>query len=77
MSFLKPKHHFALLLVFGSTIILFILMHHGIIHNGIIIQVHDFDSAVYYLIKSHEGIILSISLLLTGIIVGHAKYFKR
>ena len=74
---LSSKHHFALLLVISIGGLLFILVHHGVIHNGVILQYGDFDNAFYYLLKSHEGIILTITLVLTGIIIGHAKYFKR
>ena len=74
---LTSKHHFALFLVISIGGVLFILVHHGIIHDGIVVQVDDFDNAFYYLLKSHEGIILTITLILTGIIIGHAKYFKR
>lgn len=64
-----------MVLIVGGIIA--ILLHHGIIHDGIIAQEGDFENGVFNLVKSHEGIIIVAILVSIGIIVGHARWFDK
>lgn len=71
------KHHYLILGFSVFAIIGFLLIHHGYIHDGQYIQVEDFESAIFYLTKSHEGLILTISLVGIGVVIGHYKWIQK
>lgn len=74
---MKKKHHFAILLVLIAGGILFILVHHGLIHDGLVAQEEDFENGIFNLTKSHEGIIIVAVLVLIGIIIGHSRWTSK
>lgn len=57
-----------LILALGAVIIL-LTLHHAYIHNGTLFDDHDYYNAFFNLIKSHEGIIVMLLLVMTGIAV--------
>ena len=62
---------------FGTLILIsFIIIDHNRIHNNNPFQVEDLIFAVNGLSKSHEGIILFISIVAIAIILGDHFYKK-
>lgn len=47
-----------------------ILIHHGLVHNGILFEGTDFQRSVENLMNSHEGILTSLLLIAMGIFIG-------
>ena len=58
----------ALGILLGAIIGLFI--HHYITHDGKLYTDEDFITAVNGLVKSHEGIILLLVLIMVGVVIG-------
>lgn len=48
-----------------------ILIHHGIVHNGILFEGTDFQRSLENLMNSHEGILTSLLLIALGIFIGN------
>lgn len=52
------------------AVVLFLFLHHRLIHKGSLFSLDDFKNALWNIIKSHEGLIILATLLYIGSLTG-------
>lgn len=60
-----------------AALMTFIVIHHLIIHDGVPYQYHDFENAIWNIIKSHEGLIVILSVAFVAIFVDDWNRSKK
>lgn len=58
-----------IILVIGIILIGLLFIDHYVKH-GYFYDLSDFTNAIYYLFKSHEGLIVLIFILMIGVLIG-------